>query len=72
MLYIYTTDDPTEATRITKSLDMACFIHDLMNIRRDFLKYADLTRTQSKMAEKIFDRINDAMNDNNIVVDELL
>lgn len=56
MTYRFTTDDPIEAQRIMKSLDMAIAISGINGLRKSYLKHRDnLTDDQHKIAEEIFD-----------------
>lgn len=56
MTYTFTTDDPIEAQRLMKSLDMAIAISGINKVRKSYLKHRDdLTEDQHKIAEEIFD-----------------
>ena len=74
MLTIFTTEDPKEAIRITKSEDMAVCLWEITNnIRRRYLKYKDeLTEEQLNVAEDIFADINHELDRWSINLDDIL
>jgi hypothetical protein len=71
MTYTFTTEDPIEAQRIIKSLDMAIAISKIRVLRKSYLKHRDvLTEDQHKIAEEIFDDLYNLFN--SIDIDEIL
>ncbi len=74
MLYIHTTEDESEALRITKSLDMALALYDITYItRRRYLKYDEtLTPDQYDLLEKVFQEILDCLTEYGINTEDLL
>lgn len=70
MTYTFTTDDPIEAQRIMKSLDMAIAISKIRNIKHSYKHREDLTRGQRKILEEINDTIVQICED--IDIDNLL
>jgi len=52
MLHKFETKDTKEALRIVKSLDMACVLFELGNIRRKYLKYGNLSDAECAVVER--------------------
>lgn len=68
----FVTEDQTEALRIVKSLDMAaCLDEIVMTIRRKHTKYSNYNEEQQKVADDIFEEINDCLIEYNINLQEL-
>ena len=72
MLHKFETKDAKEALRIVKSLDMACVLFELGNIRRKYIKYGDLSEEQDEAVEKVFKDIFEEINKKGLIVDDLL
>lgn len=72
MLHKFETKDAKEALRIVKSLDMACVLFELGNIRRKYIKYGDLSEEQDEAVEKVFQDIFEEINKKGLVIDDLL
>ena len=72
MLHKFETKDAKEALRIVKSLDMACVLFELGNIRRKYIKYGELSEEQDEAVEKVFKDIFEEINKKGLIVDDLL
>ena len=72
MLHKFETKDAKEALRIVKSLDMACVLFELGNIRRKYIKYGDLSEEQDEAVERVFKDIFEEINKKGLIVDDLL
>ena len=72
MLHKFETKDAKEALRIVKSLDMACVLFELGNIRRKYIKYGDLSEEQDEAVERVFKDIFEEINKKGLVIDDLL
>ena len=72
MLHKFETKDAKEALRIVKSLDMACVLFELGNLRRKYIKYGDLSEEQDEAVEKVFQDIFEEINKKGLVIDDLL
>jgi len=57
MLHKFETKDTKEALRIVKSLDMACVLFEIGNIRRKYLKYGELSEVEEVVVERVFEDI---------------
>jgi len=68
----FETEDQTEALRIVKSLDMASCLDEIVTtIRRKHTKHSTYNEQQQKVADEIFEEINDCLNEYNINLEEL-
>ena len=72
MLHKFETKDAKEALRIVKSLDMACVLFELGNIRRKYVKYEDISEEESLVVERVFEDIFEEINKKGLVIDDLL
>ena len=72
MLHKFETKDAKEALRIVKSLDMACVLFELGNIRRKYVKYGELSESEDALVEKVFEDIFEEINKKGLVIDDLL
>lgn len=73
MKYKFETKDKMEALRLSKSFDMALVFFEIGNLRRAYLKYDDkLNDGEYRVAEAIFDDIQNLLNKHSIIVDELI
>ena len=72
MLHKFETKDTKEALRIVKSLDMACVLFELGNIRRKYIKYGDLSEAEDAVVERVFEDIYEEVNKKGLVIDDLL
>ena len=72
MLHKFETKDAKEALRIVKSLDMACVLFELGNIRRKYVKYEELSEEQYEAVERVFKDIFEEINKKGLVIDDLL
>ena len=72
MLHKFETKDAKEALRIVKSLDMACVLFELGNIRRKYVKYEELSEEQYEAVERVFKDIFEEVNKKGLVIDDLL
>ena len=72
MLHKFETKDAKEALRIVKSLDMACVLFELGNIRRKYVKYEDISEEESLVVERVFEDIFEQINKKGLIVDDLL
>ena len=72
MLHKFETKDTKEALRIVKSLDMACVLFELGNIRRKYLKYGNLSEAEGAVVERVFKDIYEEINNRGLVIDDLL
>lgn len=72
MLHKFETKDAKEALRIVKSLDMACVLFELGNIRRKYVKYEELSEEQDEVVERVFEDIFEEINKKGLVIDDLL
>lgn len=73
MLIIHTTEDPCEALRIAKSLDMALCLNEITTaVRKKHLKYNDkYTEEQLEVVQAIFDDIFETIKEYGINLDDL-
>jgi len=72
MLHKFETKDTKEALRIVKSLDMACVLFEIGNIRRKYLKYGELSEVEEVVVERVFEDIYEEINKRGLVIDDLL
>ena len=72
MLHKFETKDTKEALRIVKSLDMACVLFELGNIRRKYLKYGNISEAEGAVVERVFKDIYEEINNRGLVIDDLL
>lgn len=64
--------DEYEALRLLKSENMAnCLDEIISTIRRKHIKYSNYNEEQQKVADNIFEEINDCLNEYNINLEEL-
>ena len=72
MLHKFETKDTKEALRIVKSLDMACVLFELGNIRSKYLKYGNISEAEGAVVERVFKDIYEEINNRGLVIDDLL
>ena len=61
-----------EAKLLSKAEDMALFIYSLDNIRRKHLKYSSYSDEIEDVLETVFEDINEAICNYNIVIEDLI
>ena len=69
---VFIASNSKEAKLLSKAEDLAFFVSDILNLRRTIVKYEDWDDKELNGAEKVLDRIVEAMNNRNIVLDDLI